>query len=87
MKFQIQHEFLQEAEIMCVHYSIAILRENATLWKKIELKLTCQFPNDADRTPLNIHLDENSKVIHLNVCPDLLQMFLHRDILMFQQIV
>ena len=55
--------------------------------KKIELKLTCQFPNDADRTPLNIHLDENSKVIHLNVCPDLLQMFLHRDILMFQQIV
>ena len=29
MKFQIQHEFLQKAEIKCIHYFIAILRENA----------------------------------------------------------
>ena len=31
MKVQTQHEFLQQAEIKCVHCSIAILWEIATL--------------------------------------------------------
>ena len=41
MKFQIQHEFLQEAEIMCVHHSIAGKRYTV---KTFSLNWPANFP-------------------------------------------